>query len=161
MRSEIVITLNSRECLNQLDNIKIAMDKGKLLDIEIKPHSARRSLDANAFLWVILQKMAEVLKTSKDELYLSVLERYGVFTPIIVKPEAVERVKEEWRTCKEIGRGKIGNAEGVQLLCYYGSSTYNTAEMSHLLDGVISEAHEIGIETPTRAEIELMKSDWR
>jgi hypothetical protein len=161
MKPELIIALKSREGLESLNDLKAATDNGKLLDVEIKPHRERRSLDANAFLWITLSKMAAALKTSKDDLYLIMLERYGVFTHIIVKKEAVERVKSEWRTVRELGEGKIGTGTGVQLQVYYGSSTYDTKEMSHLLDGIVSEAHEIGIETPTRAELELMKTEWR
>lgn len=161
MKPEIIITLKSRDGLESLEELKTATDKGKLLDCEIKVHRERRSLDANAFLWVTLSKMAGILKTTKDELYLLMLERYGIFTHIIVKKEAVERVKSEWRTVRELGEGKIGNGTGVQLQVYYGSSTYDIKEMSRLLDGIVSEAHEIGIETPNRNELELMKIQWK
>jgi hypothetical protein len=108
----------------------------------------------------MLDKLAEALHTNKDELYLLMLERYGVFTHIIVKPEAVERVKQEWRTVRELGKGKIGNVEGVQLQVYYGSSTYDTKEMARLIDGVVSECHEVGIETMTPGEIASMNEEW-
>ena len=47
--------------------------------------------------------MAAKLRTSKDELYLEMLSRYGVFTHIVVKPNVVDRVKGEWRTVRELG----------------------------------------------------------
>ena len=156
-KAEIVTTLQTPQDIHEL---KEAVGKGKLLDIEIKPHRQRRSLNSNAYLWVLLEKMATVLKTSKDDLYLIMLDRYGVFTHVIVKPEAVERVKAEWRTVRELGKGKIGNMDGVQLQCYFGSSTYDTAEMARLIEGVMSEAKEIGIETLSPAEIALMNQNW-
>ena len=79
------------------------VNEGKILTVKIEPYRQRRSLNANAYMWVLLSKMAEVLKTDKDSLYLEVLDRYGVFTHIIVKPEVVERVKNEWRTVRELG----------------------------------------------------------
>ena len=130
------------------------------MDVEVKKHRNRRSLDANAYLWVMLSKMSAVLRTTKDELYLLMLERYGVFTHLIVKKNVVERVKEEWRTVRELGEVTIGKQQGVQLQCYFGSSSYDTKEMSVLIDGVVSEAKELGIETATQAELELMKSEW-
>ncbi len=160
MKPELVIGFTAREPLNSLQELTDALAKGKLLDVEIKVHRNRRSLNANAYLWVLLSKMAEALKTSKDELYLIMLERYGVFTHVIVKPEAVERVKAEWRTVRELGKGKIGGIEGVQLQCYFGSSTYNTKEMATLIDGVVSECKEIGIETLPEGELQFMKEEW-
>jgi len=133
----------------------------KEMDVEIKKHRNKRSLNANAYLWVILAKMAEVLLTSKDELYLLMLERYGVFTHIIVKVDVADRVREEWRTVRDLGEVNIGKQKGVQLQCYFGSSTYNTKEMATLIDGIISEAKEIGVETLPPKELEIMKEEWK
>ena len=131
-------------------------DNGKLLDVKITKHREKRSLNANSYFWVLVHAIAEKLQTSADEIYLQMLERYGVGVPIIVKPEAVDRVKEEWRTVREIGGGRIGETEAVQLYCYFGSSTYNTKEMSNLIEGVVSECRELDIETKTPQEIKDM-----
>ena len=156
-RQELVLPLVSRV---EIAELKSAIEQGKQLDVEIKVHRNRRSLNANAMLWVLLQKLAEALLTSKDEIYIEMLGRYGVFTHIIVQPEAVERIKQEWRLVRELGKGKIGNTEGVQLQCYFGSSSYDTKEMSVLLEGVISECKEAGIETLPDEEIQRMNAEW-
>ena len=134
-------------------------DKPDLV-IEAKPYRKRRSLDANSYLWVLCEKIAQAVRSSKDEVYLELLERYGVFTHLIVKPAAVERVKQKWRTVRELGEVTVGNQVGIQLQCYFGSSTYNTKEMSRLLDGAISEADSLGIETATPDEVAKMKGLW-
>lgn len=135
------------------------------LDITIKKHRNRRSLDANAYLWVLLQKLADVLSTpghrmDKWDVYLVELAKYGVFTHVVVKPEAVERVKAEWRAVKELGEVTVGHMTGIQLQCYFGSSTYNTKEMSRLLDGVVTDCRELGIETLPPDEIERIEQEW-
>lgn len=132
----------------------------EVLDIEIKKHRNNRSLNANAYCWVLLQKLAEVLKTTKDELYLQMLDRYGIFTHIIVKPNAVEKVKQEWRTVRELGKVKLNGKEGIQLQCYFGSSTYDTKEMANFIDGIVRECQDLGIETITPNELEALKSSW-
>lgn len=132
----------------------------KPLSVEIKPFRKRRSLDANAFFWTICEKIAVALKSTKDEIYLDLLSRYGVFTHIVVKPVAVERVKKEWRTVRDLGEVTVNGNTGVQLQCFFGSSTYDTKEMSRLIDGAVSEAQELGIETATPAEIALLKEGW-
>ena len=139
------------ERLKDVDKLRIKVDK----------YREKRSLNANAYLWALLQKMAEVLNTTKDELYIQMLDVYGQFTFIIVKPEAVERVKSKWRTCRDMGELHINGQVGIQLQCFYGSSTYDTREMSKLIDGVVYECKELGIETLTPAELERMKSSWR
>lgn len=135
------------------------------LDIVIKKRRKRRSLDANAYLWVLLQKLADTLSTPRDRLdkwdvYLMELSKYGVFTHIVVKREAVERVKREWRAVTELGEITVGKMEGIQLQCYYGSHSYDTREMARLIDGVVTDCRELGIETLPPAEIERMKREW-
>ena len=130
------------------------------LRIEVKKYCKRRSLDANAYLWVLLQKIAEVLRTDKWSVYLQMLKRYGQFTYIVVKPGAVEAVKKQWRECEEIGEIDVNGTKALQMLCYYGSSTYDTKEMSVLIDGVVSECKELGIETLPPAELQRIKEQW-
>lgn len=132
----------------------------KLYDVTIKEHKEKRSLDANAALWKMLSMMADKLHTTKDELYLEVLDRYGVFTHVVVKPNVVERVKQEWKTVREIGEVTINGKTGIQLQCYFGSSTYNSKEFSVLLDGVIQEAKELGIDFISKEEQARMIQEW-
>lgn len=156
---EIILT-TSGNIQPDVEELKSIIAKGKELSVEIKQYSQKRSLDANAYMWLLLYKMADVLKTTKDELYLQVLERYGVFTHIVVKPNVVDKVKEEWRTVRELGEVLINGKTGVQLQCYFGSSTYNTKEMATLIDGVVNECKELNIETMTPDELKLLKCEW-
>jgi len=130
------------------------------LSIEIKKPSKKRSLDSNAYMWVLLDKIAAVLNTDKESVYLDMLERYGVFTPVVVRPSAVERLKSEWRTVKEIGPVEIGGEVGIQLLCFYGSHGYDQREMNRLISGVVNECHDLDIETLTDEELDAMNSRW-
>ena len=134
--------------------------KNRLHLAELKIFRGRRSLDANAYLWVLLGQMADVLHTDKWDIYLEMLSRYGVFTHVIVKPEAVDRIKSEWRAVTELGEVTVNGKTGVQLQCYYGSSVYDTKEMSRLIDGVVDECKELGIETATPDELARMKREW-
>lgn len=126
----------------------------------IKKYRQKRSTDANSYFWCLVGKMAEILKTDNDSVYLKLLERYGVFTFVVVKPEIAERVKSEWRLTKEHGEVTINGKKGIQIQCFFGSSKYNTAEMSRLIEGTVSEAKELGIDTRTPEEIALMTSEW-
>jgi hypothetical protein len=157
-KPEIILRLSA-----PISEVKIWHEELKdlaVMDVEIKKHRNRRSLDSNAYLWVLCSKLAAVLRTSKDEVYLTMLERYGVFTHIIVKPQIVARVKAEWRTVKELGEVTIGGQKGIQLQCYFGSHTYDTKEMGVLIDGIVSECKELDIETLSPAELERMKNEW-
>ena len=134
------------------------------LSIEIKPFRARRSLDANAYCWVLIDKIAENQCVSKEEVYREAIKSIGGNSEIVcVKNEAVERLCEGWRR-NGIGwqtdtfPSKIDNCTNVIL--YYGSSVYDTKQMSLLLDNIIQDCNALGIATETPEMIERMKSLW-
>ena len=159
---ELVLSLKTtrREAEAGVHELKGVVARDKLLSVEIKQYREPRSLNANAYFWVLAAKLAAHLGTTKDEIYLEMLDRYGVFTHIIVKPEVVERVKAEWRTTRELGEATVNGKTGIQLMCFFGSSTYNTKEMSVLIDGVVSECKELGIETIPSDQLENLKKSW-
>ena len=134
--------------------------KDKPLNIDIKQFRDGRSKDANALLWACIGEIAVALRTDKWSVYLLMLKRYGQYTYICVPPQAVDMVKRQWREVEEIGDIKINGRDAIQLLCYYGSSTYDTKQFSALLDGVISEMQEIGLEPPTSEEMRHCLEEW-
>lgn len=137
-----------------------AIQDAEKLSIRAVKYRERRSLDANALLWVCLGSIAESLRSDKWDVYLQMLKRYGKFTYICVKPNVVEAVKSQWRECEVIGNVNINGQEAVQMLCYFGSSTYDTKEFSVLLDGVISEMKEMGLETPASEDMRRALEQW-
>ena len=127
------------------------------LDISFSRHRNRRSIDANAFLWACLGEIARAINSDTWSIYLYMLERYGKFTHILVKPEAAGQVRQVWRETKIVGE-KDGM---IQMLCFFGSSTYNTKEFSQLLDGVVSEMKEMHLETPPDEEMKRLLEGMR
>jgi len=135
---------------------------GSALRVTAVKYRKKRSLDANAYAWVLMQKLAEAAHTDKDTIYLECLKRYSrAFTHIIVKPQAVEAVKAMYRACEDLGEISVGDMTGHQLRVYYGSSTFDTKEMSVFIDGIVSECKECGIETLTPHQLDQMKGAWK
>jgi hypothetical protein len=134
--------------------------RDKDLNLEIKQHRNHRSKDANALLWECIGRLAMALRADKWDIYLLMLKRYGQYTYIVVPPNAVEMVARQWRECEVIGDININGRDGVQMLCYYGSSTYDTKQFSVLLDGVISEMKEIGLTAPTSEDMRRSIEEW-
>lgn len=137
----------------------------KVYTAKIEPYRKKRSLDANGYMWVILRQMAEKLKTTDKEIYREMIRRVGQVTILPVKDEAIETFVKRWELNGEGWQvdviGACKNTEGYSnLRCYYGSSVYDTKEFSVLLDEVITEAKELGIETATPDEIERMKQEY-
>lgn len=135
------------------------------INVEIKKYHKKRSLDANAYAWVLIDKLAEALKLTKEEVYReAVLNIGGVSQTVCVQEKAVEKLCESWRS-HGIGwqtdtmPSKIPGCTNV--LLYYGSSMYDTKQMSSLIDLLVMECKELGIETATPAELALLKEGWR
>lgn len=149
-----MMTGDKNECIKYL----LEQEDDKLFDV--KEHKDKRSNNANRLLWVCLGRIAKALKTDSWSVYMQMLKRYGTFTYICVKPSAVEGVKKQWRECEEIGELTIKGKKAVQLLCYYGSSTYNTQEFSEFLESVMSEMEEMNIPTPRQEEVERALKQW-
>lgn len=139
--------------------------KDKDLDVEVKVHREHRSLDANKMLWACLGDMAKELQRDPWDLYLMMLKRYGQYTTLFVRPEAIEMLRRQWREIDEVGDTTIVNEDGeaqrmVYLNCFFGSSTYDSKEFSHLLDGVISEMKEIGLTPPPSSDLKRAIERW-
>lgn len=132
----------------------------KKLKIKAVQYRKKRSLDANALLWHCLGSMAAALEADKWDVYLQMLKRYGHYTYILAKPQAVEGVKKQWRESEVVGEVNVNGQKSVQMLCYYGSSTYDTKEFSVLLEGVISEMKEMGLDVPTPKDMERALEMW-
>jgi len=153
---QVVFTVNEPSAVESL----VALEGIEKLSIKAVKHREKRSLDANALLWLCLGRIAEALRADKWDIYLQMLKRYGQYTYICVKPRMVDAVKAQWRECEVVGNVNINGQEAVQMLCYFGSSTYNTKEFSVLLDGVISEMKEMGVETPTSEDMRRALEQW-
>lgn len=142
--------------------IEAQMEKinDKPLEIKALPKSKHRSLDANKLLWASLGELAKARNEDNWSLYLEMLRKYGEFTYICVKPNAVESVKKQWRETQEVGKVNINGEEAVQLLCFFGSSTYDTVQFKRLLDGLFNEMAQEGLPIPDDMERQKALDRW-
>ena len=148
------------------DTLKIAdllpiifnLDREKIYDVEIKEHKNKRSLNANSYAWALINKLGNKLRMSKDDIYIMMLERYGQSEVVSVRSDI--DVKGYFQYFKEIGRGFVQGKEFTHYKIFKGSSQYDTKEMSILIDGIVSECQDLGIETMTPDELERLKELW-
>lgn len=158
----IELTLIERN-ISEIDDLRRVIEEGNLLSVEVKKYRKKRSLDANSYAWVLMSKMADVLRTSKEEVYIKMLERYGQREEqlLSVVTEAVDMIyRATDNHCTEVGKSELNGKEFTHLAILIGSSKYNTKEMSILIDGIVSECKELGIETMTPNEILRLKEEW-
>ena len=138
----------------------------KDLRITAVKYKERRSLDANAYLWVLCSKMAEkgLFDTSRQDVYEAMLQSYGTLMTdddgnyvVVTIPSKVDirTVQGHWLPFKQSLDGTFSS-----YLMIKGSSLYDRLEMSRLLDGTVREAKAMGIETMTPDDIERMKLTW-
>ncbi len=134
----------------------------KILSVELKQYREKRSLDANAYAWVLISKIAEALHTDKDSVYESLLRDYGF--PYVSEDGAGRKLTvlkeidpaEFGLHVKYIGDGHVGGKVFSHYLVIRGSSEYDTREMGYFIDCIVQEAKGLGIETMTPAELERM-----
>ncbi len=143
--------------------------QGADLTAVLKPYRRRRSMNANAYYWALCGKLAEVQRISKTEMHNRLLAEYGAENLIDGVPEwSVKAPGFDWTRSEEAHYRPAGYSvhtkEGEDLPIYWvirGSHTYDTAEMSRLIDGTVYEAKEAGIETLTPDELAKMKAAWK
>lgn len=134
------------------------------VDVTIKKHREKRSLDANAYSWVLLDKLAEATGTPKNEIYRREVRDVGGNTePVCVREKAVQKLCDGWNKNgigwqTEVMDSKIDGCKNVVL--YYGSSTFDTRQMSRLIDNIVQDCKELGIETLTPQQLDALKEEW-
>ena len=130
--------------------------KDKPLDITIKPYRKKRSLDQNSYAWVLIGKIADKLRAGKDEVYLSMLKRYGQGGVIKVSPKNEQAILSALKYYEP--HEKLYTETDKYYRVWAGSSGYNSEEMTIFVDGIISEAKGLGIETLAPDELAEMRS---
>lgn len=134
-------------------------------DVDVKRHREKRSRDANAYLWVLCDKIGAVTMTDKVTVYREAIRSVGVNDVVCVRAKGEEDLIEGWANngigwfAESLGESKVDGCKNVIL--YYGSSTYNTKEMSRLIDYIVAEAKDLGITTETPEELAKLKEEWR
>lgn len=135
----------------------------KLL-IKIDKYREKRSLDANNYAWRLISEIAENQGIPKEDVYRQYIKDIGVCRQIEIDEKAVDTLIHSWQLH---GIGWVADKldyskhEGFVLLnLYYGSSTYNTLQMSRLIDNIVQDCKALGIETRTPNEINSMLALW-
>lgn len=154
-RVTLMLTVNEDAAAKNLYDDLHEADK---LSIKIDKYREKRSLNANAYAWKLLTEIANVVRSSKDEVYLEMLKRYGQSE--IISVLAHIPIGEYVKYCEEAGESKLNGKLFKHYKVYKGSSEFDSREMSIFLDGVVSEAKEMGIQTMTPDEVARLKSLW-
>lgn len=141
------------------------LDKqNRIYDCEIKQHRDKRSMNANDYCWVLLDKMADALHTTKEELYIQKVREVGPFKDFTLTEDEANTFRVAWELLgtgwptEQVGYDKDGDR--LVIRAYYGSSRYNTRQMSRLIESIVQDCKDLGIETLPPEKLAAMKEEW-
>lgn len=163
---EMVITIDRHKGnLDKIAEYKGIIAQNKLLDITIKKHRNKRSLDANAYCFVLCQKIAEKVGNTKEYVYRQAIKNVGQFEIVPIRNDALEKWMNAWNSK---GLGWISEVfseskiEGyTNTINYYGSSVYDSKEMALLINEIVEQAKELEIDTITESEKQSLIENWK
>lgn len=169
---DIIFTRKGEQIISFITRSDFSEEFDRLKDVdvevEIEKYFPPRSTEANKYCWTLCGKLAEKLSAgrelyTKDDVYRDAIREIGVFRDYDhLTPEQAKTLRYVW---EDRGTGWITeqfeDAPGtVTLRCYYGSSKYNSKQMSRLIDNLIQDCRALGIPTDTPEQIARIKSLW-
>lgn len=138
--------------------------RDRLYTAELREYREKRSLDANGYLWALLDKLADVLHSKKEELYLLKVRECGIYKDFHLTEDEYKTFRVAWES---MGTGwpteqvdYTPDGERLVIRAYYGSSQYNTKQMSRLIDSVVEDCKSVGVETLSPEKLALLKEEW-
>lgn len=160
LKISLLLDTNNTDVVEQLKN-------ENKLNIELKKYRKKRSLDANSYCWVLCDKIAKELCKdgtiiTKEDVYKDAILQIGTFEPFIVQGKTYANFKRIWEKqglgflVQEVSR----KDKCIKVNCYYGSSTYDTKEMSLLIESLVELAKTLHIETKPQNEIDSLLREW-
>lgn len=139
--------------------------KDRLYDLEVKEHRKKRSLDANAYCWVLINKLADVMRIPPVEVYRQAIQDISGNSEVLpIKEDAVEQFKQAWSChgigwiCRDMGKSKLPGYRN--LMVYYGSSVYTSKQMNALIENLVQDCKALDIDVMTERERSLLLEEW-
>ena len=157
----ITLEVNERNtALAILDELRTE----KNLSLKLSKVKVRRSLDANAYCWVLIGKIAEKTNIPKNEVYRDAIREIGGnYDVVCIQNKAVDTLRDAWSKngigwLTETMPSKLDGCTNV--LLYYGSSCFTVEQMSRLIENILQECYNLDIEVKSQAEIDSLLNSW-
>lgn len=155
------IPLKSGKFLLQIEINEDMLDYDELaettLDITIEKHREKRTKNANSYMWVLCDRIAKKINSTKVDVYKQAIREVGVFQDIVISEKAKNAFKIVWEA---YGTGYFVEDFGTYITAYYGSHSYNTVQMARVIDYIVQEARALNIETLTPNELKNLVNLW-
>ena len=165
--TQVHVTFNKKDAA-EIVNIFSGIQTEQEYDVTIKKRNSKRSLNANNYHWSLCEQIAKALKTSKYQVHNQLMIDYGTDWTDEDGRRSFVMMKDDDRYLRSetIHYRPTDATEDRKGTLYrwfvllLPSHLMDTAQMSSLIDGTVSEAKELGIDTRTPDEIERMKQLW-
>lgn len=154
-KAVLTLTIDQKNDAGQMFDELSGVEK---IAVKIDKYRKKRSLNANAYAWLLIGKIADDRRLSKEEVYLQMLKHYGQSEVISVLARVP--IKNYVKYCEEFGETTLNGKDFKHYKVYKGSSEFDTREMSIFIDGIVNEAQELGIQTITPNELANLKNLW-
>ena len=144
----------------------VNLDDNSDFELSIGKVKAKRSNDANRYFWELVGQLSAKINVSPEDIYRTYIKDIGGNYEVVpIREDAVDTWIQAWRSkgigwqSEIIGDSKLRGYKNV--ICYYGSSTYDTRQMSRLIELCVADCKEQGIETMTPSEMALMIQNYK
>ena len=160
-KSKISLLLDTKE----IEVVEELKNQNKL-NIELKKYREKRSINANNYFWKLLQELCDLADIETIEEYKRRVKQLGIFKRLKIMAQDVKTVEKIWTDrgiawfCEIADTEYIGDTEFKIINAYYGSSSFNTKQMSRLISDLVQDCKVYGIETKTPAEIKSLLESW-
>lgn len=160
-KPKISFLINDRNNLPTIEELK-----GIKLKITAKRDIKKRSLNANNYFWKLLQELCELAEIDTIEEYKRRVKELGIFRRFKIEKDNINTFEKMWTSqgvawfCEIFDTEIIGNTEFKIINAYYGSSSFNSKQMSRLINDLVEDCKVYGIETKTPAEINSLIESW-
>ena len=157
----LMLKVTPRDATDFVDEMK----DGKVYEADLKEHRKKRSLDANAYAWTLLGKLANKVGLPKEDVYRELIRDVGDNYEILpIRNDVVDKWISNWSlrgigwVCDILGESKLDGYTNV--ISYYGSSTYDSSQMSKLINLIQEDCKQQGIDVMTPEELALLMDGW-
>lgn len=160
-KSKISLLLDTKE----IEIVEQLKNENKL-NIELKKYRKKRSINANNYFWKLLQELCELAEIDTIEEYKRRVKELGIFRRFKIEKDNIKTFEKMWTAqgiawfCEIVDTDYIGDTEFKIINAYYGSSSFNTKQMSRLINDLVQDCKVYGIETKTPAEIKSLLESW-
>ena len=140
------------------------MQDGKTYVAKLTEKKQKRSLDANARYWELCGRLARKLGCTPEEVYRQHIRDIGNYDTLCMVTEAVPAFAARWvsdHTGRQISTRASKIPGCTTVLAYYGSSDFDRAQMSKLIDNCIQDCLANDVETRTKEEVESLLAQWK